>query len=173
MSVLRRLFGASSKSNPTVREARREPTGSGGLALYLPAGGSLRPASLETVKERMHYVRQDGQTVFKFAVRGMAEISQDILDRNKLEISDIKLYIPHQANLRIIQGAVERMRLKESQVAINIDRYANTVAATIPLGRLGDQMELGNLVAFLASQQASYITGAVYQVDGGLTRSNT
>jgi len=107
--------------------------GAGGRYLYMPAGGSLNPASEETVRKRMHYVHQDGRNVFKFAVRGMADISQEILDKHGLKVSDLKLYIPHQANLRIIQAAVEKMELAKGQVAINIDRYANTTAATIPI----------------------------------------
>jgi 3-oxoacyl-[acyl-carrier-protein] synthase III len=107
--------------------------GDGGQFLYMPAGGSLNPASTETVAKKMHYVHQDGRAVFKFAVRGMAEISDEILVRHGLTAGDLKLYIPHQANLRIIKAAVEKMGLKESQVAINIDRYANTTAATIPI----------------------------------------
>ncbi len=107
--------------------------GSGGQFLYMPAGGSLNPSSVETVQKKMHYVHQDGKNVFKFAVRGMAEISQEILDKNQINIKDIKLYIPHQANMRIIKAAIDRMGLDESQVAINIDRYANTTAATIPI----------------------------------------
>ena len=107
--------------------------GGGGQYLYMPAGGSLNPATSETVEKRMHYVQQDGRNVFKFAVRGMAEISEEILTKHGLSAADIKLYIPHQANLRIIQAAVQRMGLTESQVAINIDRYANTTAGTIPI----------------------------------------
>jgi 3-oxoacyl-[acyl-carrier-protein] synthase-3 len=107
--------------------------GSGGQYLYMPGGGSLHPSSIETIQKKMHFVHQDGKNVFKFAVRGMAEISQDILIKNRIDIKNVKLYIPHQANMRIIQGAMERMELSESQVAINIDRYANTVAATIPI----------------------------------------
>lgn len=107
--------------------------GSGGNFLYMPGGGSLHPSSVETIQKKMHYVHQDGKNVFKFAVRGMAEISQDILERNKLDIKDIKLYIPHQANLRIIRAAMEKLHMDESQVAINIDKYANTTAGTIPI----------------------------------------
>ena len=107
--------------------------GSGGQYLYMPGGGSLNPSTAETVQKRMHYVHQDGKNVFRFAVRGMADISQEILDKHGLTASDLKLYIPHQANLRIIKAAVDRMGLAESQVAINIDRYANTTAATIPI----------------------------------------
>jgi 3-oxoacyl-[acyl-carrier-protein] synthase III len=107
--------------------------GAGGQFLYMPGGGSLNPSTGETVQKKMHYVHQDGKNVFKFAVRGMADISQEILDKNQLDIKKVKLYIPHQANLRIIKAAMEKMQLEESQVAINIDRYANTTAATIPI----------------------------------------
>src|SRR6185503_8685226 len=107
--------------------------GSGGQFLSMPGGGSLNPASAETVKKKMHFVHQDGKNVFKYAVRGMADISHEILLKNSIDPKEIKLYIPHQANLRIIQAAVERMNLDSSRVAINIDRCANTTAATIPI----------------------------------------
>jgi len=107
--------------------------GSGGQYLYMPAGGSLNPPSVETVQKKMHYVHQDGKNVFKFAVRGMADISHEILVKNDVPSKDVKLYIPHQANLRIIKAAVDRMKLDDSQVAINIDRFANTTAGTIPI----------------------------------------
>ncbi len=107
--------------------------GAGGQFLYMPAGGSLNPATAETVEKKMHYIVQDGRNVFKYAVRGMADISQEILDKNSIDSKDIKLYVPHQANLRIIQAAVDRMKLDPSRVALNIDRCANTTAATIPI----------------------------------------
>jgi 3-oxoacyl-[acyl-carrier-protein] synthase III len=107
--------------------------GNGGQYLYMPGGGSLNPSSTETVQNKMHYVHQDGKSVFKFAVRGMAEISQEILVKHGLSAKELKLYIPHQANLRIIKAAVEKMALEDSQVAVNIDRYANTTAGTIPI----------------------------------------
>jgi 3-oxoacyl-[acyl-carrier-protein] synthase III len=107
--------------------------GDGGQFLYMPGGGSLNPSSPETVAKNMHYVHQDGRNVFKYAVRGMADISEQIMARHGLSASDLKLYIPHQANLRIIKAAVEKMGLHESQVAVNIDRYANTTAGTIPI----------------------------------------
>jgi 3-oxoacyl-[acyl-carrier-protein] synthase-3 len=107
--------------------------GSGGQYLYMPAGGSLNPASTETVQKGMHYVHQDGRAVFKYAVRGMADVSHEILVKNSVSPKDIRLYIPHQANLRIIQAAVDRMQLDKSQVAINIERFANTTAGTIPI----------------------------------------
>lgn len=107
--------------------------GAGGQFLYMPGGGSLNPPSHETVDKKMHYVHQDGKNVFKYAVRGMADVSHEILIKNSIDPKDIKLYIPHQANLRIIQAAVDRMNLDPSRVAINIDRCANTTAATIPI----------------------------------------
>jgi 3-oxoacyl-[acyl-carrier-protein] synthase-3 len=107
--------------------------GGGGEFLYMPAGGSLNPSSHETIDKKMHYVHQDGKNVFKYAVRGMADVSHEILVKNSIDPKDIKLYIPHQANLRIIQAAVDRMNLDPSRVAINIDRCANTTAATIPI----------------------------------------
>jgi len=107
--------------------------GAGGQFLYMPAGGSLNPASAETVEKKMHYIVQDGKNVFKYAVRGMADVSHEILIKNSIDVKDIKLYIPHQANLRIIQAAVDRMKLDPARVALNIDRFANTTAATIPI----------------------------------------
>jgi len=138
--------------------------GSGGQFLYMPAGGSLNPASPETVEKRMHYVHQDGRNVFKFAVRGMADISHEILSKHGLAAKDIKLYIPHQANLRIINAAVEKMGLTPSQVAINIDRYANTTAGTIPIclseAVESKQITTGDLL-LLASFGAGFTWGSL------------
>ena len=108
--------------------------GSGGKYLYMPGGGSLNPPTHETVQKKMHYVHQDGRAVFKYAVVGMAEVSLEILKRNNFCASDVVLYVPHQANSRIVDAAVERMGLDKSKVVLNIDRYANTTAATIPIG---------------------------------------
>ena len=107
--------------------------GSGGQYLYMPGGGSLNPSTAETVKKRMHFVHQDGRNVFKYAVRGMADVSHEILVKNSIESQQIRLYVPHQANLRIIQAAVDRMKLDKSKVAVNIEKFANTTAATIPI----------------------------------------
>ena len=107
--------------------------GSGGEFLRVDGGGSLHPASHETVKNKLHYIRQDGKTVYKFAVRNMADISYKVAERNNLKGDDISLFIPHQANKRIIDAAAKRLGLKESQVMINIDTYANTTSATIPI----------------------------------------
>lgn len=129
--------------------------GSGGEYLYMPAGGSLRPASHETVEKRMHYIRQDGKTVFKFAVTGMADISAQIVEKNGLKGEDLKFFIPHQANLRIIDAAAKRLNLTEEQVVINIDRYGNTTAATIPLA-LSEIYEQGKL------ERGDYIVMAAF-----------
>ena len=138
--------------------------GSGGQYLYMPGGGSLNPPSAETIQKKMHYVHQDGKNVFKFAVRGMAEISQEILEKNKLTIDDLKLYIPHQANLRIIKSAMERLQIDEAKVAINIDRYANTTAATIPIC-LSEAIEtkrvLKNDYVLMASFGAGFTWGSL------------
>ena len=107
--------------------------GSGSKYLTVPAGGSLHPASKDTVDKRMHYVYQDGKTVFKFAVKNMAEVSKRILDRNKLTGDDIKLFIPHQANQRIIDAAAKRCGLDNEKVFLNINKYGNTTAGTIPI----------------------------------------
>jgi 3-oxoacyl-[acyl-carrier-protein] synthase-3 len=107
--------------------------GSGADYLNIPAGGSLRPTSHETVDQNLHYVRQDGKKVFKHAVTAMAEVSAEIMARNQLSDKEIKCLIPHQANLRIIDAAAKRMGLSSDQVIININKYGNTTAATIPL----------------------------------------
>jgi 3-oxoacyl-[acyl-carrier-protein] synthase-3 len=110
-----------------------EIDGSGGDYLKQPAGGSRMPATCETVKNRMHFVKQEGQQVFKYAVRKMYETSRDLLARNNLTAADVAVLIPHQANRRIITAAAERLGISCDKVIINIDRYGNTTAATIPL----------------------------------------
>jgi len=138
--------------------------GGGGQFLYMPGGGSLNPTSAETVAKKMHYVYQDGRSVFKYAVRGMAEVSQQILAKHRLSPKDLKLYIPHQANLRIISAAVDKMGLDPSQVAINIDRYANTTAGTIPIC-LSEAVECKKIQAkdliLLASFGAGFTWGSL------------
>ena len=108
----------------------------------MPAGGSLQPASHETVDQRLHYVKQDGQTVFKFAVRKTEEIARRLLERNGLTADDIDLFVSHQANRRIIQAATEKLGVDPSKVIINIERFGNTTAATIPLA-LNDARRVG------------------------------
>jgi 3-oxoacyl-[acyl-carrier-protein] synthase-3 len=107
--------------------------GSGKNYLHMKAGGSLRPASMETVANGEHFAYQEGQQVFKFAVKGMADVSAELLDRNNLTGDDIAWLVPHQANLRIIDATANRMGLSKEKVMINIQKYGNTTAATIPL----------------------------------------
>ncbi len=118
--------------------------GGGGDLLCLRAGGSRKPASLETIENREHFVRQQGSQVFKFAVKEMAQVSGEILQRNGLTGEDVSLFLPHQANLRIIDACAQRMHIEKDRVVINIDRYANTTAGTIPLC-LYDAMEAGRV----------------------------
>ena len=107
--------------------------GSGSQYLKVPAGGSVHPASKDTIEKKMHYVYQDGKTVFKFAVKKMAEVSKQILDNNGFTGSDVKLFIPHQANRRIIDAAAKRCGLRADQILVNINKYGNTTAGTIPI----------------------------------------
>ncbi len=107
--------------------------GSGGDALKMPAGGSLHPASHDTINDRLHYVKQDGQTVFRFAVRNTEEACRALLDRNGVSPNDIDLFVSHQANKRIIFAAAEKLGVPDEKVVINIEQYGNTTAATIPL----------------------------------------
>lgn len=107
--------------------------GSGNQFLTVPAGGSRKPTSETTVKQRLHYVYQDGKTVFKYAVNRMSEVSKEIIEKNKLSSHDIKLFIPHQANQRIIDATARKCGLDLDQVFVNIDKYGNTTAGTIPI----------------------------------------
>jgi len=140
-----------------------EIDGSGGDYLKQPAGGSRMPATHDTVDKRMHFVKQDGQQVFKYAVRKMYETCRDLLERNNLSIKDIAVLVPHQANRRIIVAAAERLGLGCDQVMINIDRYGNTTAATIPLATRdaveSGKLKKGDLVVF-AAVGAGYTVGA-------------
>jgi 3-oxoacyl-[acyl-carrier-protein] synthase-3 len=141
-----------------------EVDGSGGCNLYMPGGGSLHPASQETVEKRMHYVHQEGQQVFKYAVRRMSELACQILQRNGLTGRDVALVVPHQANLRIIRAMQERLGVDDSKVIVNIERYGNTTAATIPLGLMDavaqGRLRKGDLVLLIAVG-AGYTTGAI------------
>jgi 3-oxoacyl-[acyl-carrier-protein] synthase III len=138
--------------------------GSGGKFLYMPGGGSLHPASHETVDKRMHYVHQEGAQVFKYAVRRMAELACEVVTRNGYTSKDLALVIPHQANLRIIRAMQERLDVDDSKVMVNIDRYGNTTGGTIPLG-LRDAVEQGRLkkgdLVLLVAVGAGYTAGAV------------
>jgi 3-oxoacyl-[acyl-carrier-protein] synthase-3 len=138
--------------------------GSGGEALCMPAGGSLRPASKETVEHRLHYVKQDGATVFKFAVRNTEEAARRILDRNGIKPCEIDLFVSHQANRRIIMSATEKLGIPREKVVINIERFGNTTAGTIPLA-LNDAVEDKRLksgdLLLLASVGAGFTVGTV------------
>jgi 3-oxoacyl-[acyl-carrier-protein] synthase III len=122
-----------------------EIDGSGGDYLKMPGGGSRMPSSAESVANREHFVKQDGQQVFKYAVRKMFECSRDLLAKHGLSAKDVKLMIPHQANKRIITAAAERLGMSEDQVIINIEHYGNTTAGTIPLATR-DAIASGKLV---------------------------
>jgi 3-oxoacyl-[acyl-carrier-protein] synthase-3 len=116
-----------------VQDSLLKSDGSGGSLLYMKAGGSLRPASVETVLAKEHFIHQEGTQVFKFAVKGMADVSAELLERNGLTGDDIAWLVPHQANLRIIDATADRLGLSKEKVMINISRYGNTTAGTIPL----------------------------------------
>ena len=140
-----------------------EVDGSGGCSLYMPGGGSLNPASHETVDKKMHFVHQDGGAVFKFAVRKMAALCEEILKRNNIKGSEIDAFIPHQANRRIITATADRLNMRPEAVIVNIERYGNTTAGTIPLAmetaRQEGKLKKGSLV-LLASVGAGFTTGA-------------
>jgi 3-oxoacyl-[acyl-carrier-protein] synthase-3 len=155
---------AAGPDDGAILDFEHEIDGSGGPALCMPAGGSLHPPTHETIDQRLHYVKQDGQTVFKFAVRKTEEISRRLLERNGLTPDDLDLFISHQANRRIIQSATEKLGVDPKKVIINIDRFGNTTAATIPLA-LNDALCAGRLkkgqLVLLASVGAGFTVGAV------------
>jgi 3-oxoacyl-[acyl-carrier-protein] synthase-3 len=138
--------------------------GSGGSALCMPAGGSRMPATKETVEKRLHFVKQEGQAVFKYAVRNFEDACRTLLDRNGLNPCQVDLFVPHQANSRIILSAAERLGLPREKVMINIERFGNTTAATIPLA-LNDAVEQGRIkrgdLVVLAAVGAGFTVGAV------------
>jgi len=147
-----------------ILDFEHDVDGSGGQFLYMPGGGSLHPATAETVEKNMHCVHQEGSQVFKYAARRMAEMSTKLLERNGFTKDDLALLVPHQANLRIIRAAQERLGVDDSKVLVNIDRYANTTAGTIPLG-LWDAVKQGRLhkgdLALIVTVGAGYTTGGV------------
>jgi 3-oxoacyl-[acyl-carrier-protein] synthase-3 len=146
-----------------IIDFEHEIDGSGACSLYMPGGGSLHPSTHETVDKKMHYVHQDGQAVFKFAVRKMADACENLLARNNVKASDIDCFIPHQANQRIIKATGDRLGLKPENVIINIERFGNTTAGTIPLAmqtaREEGKLKKGDLV-LLASVGAGFTVGA-------------
>ena len=140
-----------------------EIDGSGGVALNMPAGGSAHPATHATVDAKMHFVHQDGAAVYKFAVRKMSEVSESLLTRNGVSGADLSCFIPHQANKRIILSTAERLGMPLERVVINIDRFGNTTAATIPMAMQTaldeGRLKKGDLV-LLASVGAGFTVGA-------------
>ena len=140
-----------------------EIDGSGAAALNMPGGGSLNPSSHETVDKKMHYIHQDGQTVYKFAVRKMLEATTKVLERNGVTGAELGCFIPHQANMRIITATADRLGMARERVIINIEKYGNTSAGTIPLA-METAVEEGKLkkgdLVLLAAAGAGFTTGA-------------
>ena len=140
-----------------------EVDGSGAVSLNMPGGGSLHPPSAETVARKMHYVQQDGQAVYKFAVRKMAEVSERVLERAGITAAELGCFVPHQANKRIILSTAKHLGVPEDKVIINIERFGNTTGATIPLAletaRETGRLHRGDLV-LIASVGAGFTTGA-------------
>jgi 3-oxoacyl-[acyl-carrier-protein] synthase-3 len=140
-----------------------EVDGSGACSLYMPGGGSRNPSSHETVDKKMHYVHQDGQAVFRYAVKKMAETSDAVLKRNGFTAKDVALFVPHQANRRIILSSAERLGLPVDRIIINIDEFGNTTAGTIPLAlesaRQQGRLKKGDLV-LIAAVGAGFTVGA-------------
>jgi 3-oxoacyl-[acyl-carrier-protein] synthase-3 len=158
------VLSVAEEGEPHIIDFAHEIDGRGGPALCMPAGGSKMPATHETVDKRLHYVKQDGATVFKFAVRKTEEICRRVLERNHLTSSDLDLFVSHQANRRIITAAAGRLGLPDEKVVINLEMYGNTTAATIPLA-LADAMhqkrlKKGDLV-LLTSVGAGFTVGTV------------
>jgi 3-oxoacyl-[acyl-carrier-protein] synthase-3 len=158
------VLSPAAEGEPAIIDFLNVTDGTGGPSLCMPAGGSKRPASHETIDQRLHFVKQDGAAVFKFAVRMTEEISRRILERNHLTIDDVDLFVSHQANRRIIEAAATRLGLPDEKVIINLERYGNTTAGTIPLA-LADARREGHLkkgdLVLLASVGAGFTVGSV------------
>jgi 3-oxoacyl-[acyl-carrier-protein] synthase-3 len=158
------VLAPAAEGEPAIIDFAHEIDGAGGPALCMPAGGSRLPASHDTIDKRLHYVKQDGQAVFKFAVKKTEEISRRLLDRNGLDPSQIDLFVSHQANRRIIAAAAERLGMPESKVVINLERFGNTTAATIPLAladAVKDRRLKRNDLVLLASVGAGFTVGSM------------
>ncbi len=151
-------------SNEGILDFEHDVDGSGGQFLFMPGGGSLNPSSAETIEKKMHYVHQEGSQVFKYAVRRMADLAAQLVERNGLKSEDIAIVVPHQANLRIIKAMQERLGVEDSKVMVNIDSYGNTTAATIPLG-LRDAVAQGRIkkgdLVLVLTVGAGYTTGGI------------
>ena len=157
------LLEAAGEGEVGLVDFVHEIDGSGAASLYMPGGGSLNPASAETVSKKMHFVHQEGGAVFKVAVRKMAELSESVLTRNGITAADVDLFIPHQANQRIIQATADRLGMPQERILVNIGEYGNTTGATIPLG-MHTAIEQGRLkvgmTVLLASFGGGYTVGA-------------
>jgi len=158
------VLSPAAEGEPCILDFMHEIDGTGGHALHMPAGGSRHPASHETVDKRMHFVKQDGQTVFKFAVKKNQELALRLLDRHGLTGEDLDLFVSHQANRRIIEATAERLGLGPDKFVINLEKYGNTTGGTIPLAlndaRAQGRLKHGSLV-LLASVGAGFTAGAV------------
>ena len=159
------LLEPSIENNFGIIDHKLYCDGNGKDFLHMKAGGSLLPSSQDTIDKKLHYIFQDGKSVFKVAVLGMANVSAEIMERNNLKGDDVAWLVPHQANLRIIDACAERMNVDKSKVMINIEKYGNTTAATIPLC-LSEWYQSGKIKKgdnlILASFGAGYTWGAVY-----------
>jgi len=139
--------------------------GTGGDFLYMPGGGSLNPTTKKTVKDNMHYVKQDGASVFKRAVKGMTDVTLELIKKNNLRTNDIDLFIAHQANKRIIDLVATKLNLSDEQVFINIDKYANTTAATIPIAiydAINESKLKNNTNLIITTFGAGFTWGTIY-----------
>ena len=158
------LVEPAENGNEGILDFHNDVDGSGGCYLYMPGGGSLNPPSHETVDKKMHFVHQEGSQVFKYAVRRMADVSAMLLERNGFSGKDLALVVPHQANLPIIRAMQERLGVDDSKVLVNIDRYGNTTAGTVPLG-LMDALAEGRLrkgdLVLLVSVGAGFTTSGI------------
>ena len=161
------IVEAAEDGEPGFIDFNNEIDGSGADDLKMPAGGSRMPATRDTVDQRLHFVKQQGQQVFKYAVRKMYEVSRDLLARNNFTGEDVSVFIPHQANIRIINAAADRLGIDSSKVIINIQNYGNTTSATLPLATrdaiAAGKLKKDGLVMFAA-------VGAGYTVGSNLWR---
>ncbi|HSG67886.1 MAG TPA: 3-oxoacyl-[acyl-carrier-protein] synthase III C-terminal domain-containing protein, partial [Bacteroidales bacterium] len=146
-----------------IMDSKHYTDGSGRQYLYQKGGGSVKPASFETVANKEHFVYQEGQSVFKFAVKGMADVSAEMMERNNLKSDDVAWLVPHQANLRIIDATARRMGIDPGKVMINIQKYGNTTSATIPLclWEWENQLKKGDNV-ILSAFGGGFTWGSVY-----------
>ena len=153
----------SSEDETGIHDHLHYSEGDINCSLYQPGGGSINPASHESVDQKLHFVRQDGRAVFKKATMGMADVSSEIMEKNGLTADDVAWLVPHQANLRIIEATANRMGLSSDKVMINIDKYGNTTAATIPLCLYDwkDQLNKGDKL-ILSAFGGGFTWGAIY-----------